>query len=76
MARSAPLGARPGPLPPPRDSSDLVSKSYVCLLVQEKSWQSFIPFDIPFLRNSKIRKKQKLTLGSGLWVNKLVPKLI
>ena len=28
--------------------------------------KSFIPFGIPFLRNSKTRKKQKLALGSRL----------
>ena len=33
-----PPGACPAPLPLPRDSSAMVSKSYVCLLVKEKSW--------------------------------------
>ena len=28
--------------------------------------ESFIPFGIPFLQNSKTRKKQKLALGSRL----------
>ena len=64
------LWAHPPPLWPPRGSSDLHSKSPGCLLVQEKSSQKFYsvwtPFGIPFLRNSKTRKKQKLALGSRL----------
>ena len=62
--------ARPPPLCLHRGSSDLHSKSPRCLLVQEKSSRKFYsvwtPFGIPFLRNSKTRKKQKLALGSRL----------
>jgi len=67
------VGARPPPLWLPCGSSDSHSKSPGCLLVQEKSSRRFYsvwtPFGIPFLRNSKRRKKKKLALGS-----RLVPK--
>ena len=62
--------APPPPLWPPRGSSVLHSKSPGCLMVQEKSSRKFhsvwTPFGIPFLRNSKTRKKQKLALRSRL----------
>ena len=32
------------------------------------------PFDIPFLRNTETR--EKIETGTGLWVNRLVPKII
>ena len=32
------------------------------------------PFDIPFLRNTETR--EKTGTGTGLWVNRLVPKII
>ena len=68
-ARPTPL-ACPPPLWPPRGFPDLHSKSSGCLLVQEKSSIKFhslwTPFGIPFLRNSKTRKKQDLALGSRL----------
>ena len=32
------------------------------------------PFDIPFLRNTETREKTET--GTGLWVNRLVPKII
>ena len=32
------------------------------------------PFDIPFLRNTETR--EKTGIGTGLWVNRLVPKII
>ena len=67
--------ARPPTSWPPCCISDFHSKSPGCLLVQEKSWRKFYsiwtPFGIPFLRNSKTRKKQKLALAS-----RLVPKII
>ena len=51
--------ANPPPLWPPRGSSDLISKSLGCLLVEEKSSRRFYsvwtPFGIPFLRNSKLK---------------------
>ena len=60
----------PPSLWPPRGSSDFICKSPGCLLVQEKSPRRFYSvwttFDIPFLRNSKTRKKQKLALGPRL----------
>ena len=50
-----PPSARPPSLWPPHGSSDLISKSTGCLLVQEKSSRKFYsvwtPFDIPFLRS-------------------------
>ena len=68
--RTLPPWARPPPLWPPRGSSNFHSKSPGCLLVQEKSSRKFYsvwtPFGIPFLQNSKTRKKQKLALGSRL----------
>src|SRR3989337_3750486 len=68
--RALPPWARPPSLWPPRGSSDFISNSPGCLLVQEKSSQRFhsvwTPFGIPFLRNSKTRKKQELALGSRL----------
>ena len=64
------VGARPPSLWPPRGSSDFISKSPGCLLVQEKSSRRFYsvwtPFGIPFLRNSNTRKKQEMALGSRL----------
>ena len=51
--RSAPPRVRPYGLSSPRGSSDFISKSRRCLLVQEKSSRKFYsvwtPFDIPFL---------------------------
>ena len=74
-----PQGAHEGggaPYPPgrallPRGISDFNSKSYGLLSVQEISSQRFhsvwTPFGIPFLRNSKTRKKTETgTLGSRL----------
>ena len=65
-------GTHPPPLSLPRGSSNLISKSPVCLLVQEKSSQRFhsvwTPFGIPSLCNSKIGKNQELALGSRLIV--------
>ena len=70
------VGARPTPWAhppsswPPRGSSDFISKSPGLLLVQEISSRKFhsvwTPFGIPFLRNSKVGKKQKLELGPRL----------
>ena len=55
-------GAHPPSLWPPRGSSDFISKSPGCLLVQEKSSRRFYsvwtPFGIPFLRNSKTGKNR------------------
>ena len=63
-----PPQARPQPLWAPQGSSELHSKSPGCLLVQEKSsrkiYSVWTPFGIPFLRNSK--EKKKLALGSRL----------
>ena len=62
--------ARPPASQPSRCVSDFHSKSPGCLLVQEKSLRRFYsvwtPFGIPFLRNSKTRKKQELAVGSRL----------
>ena len=57
---------------------DLYSKSPGLRLFQERSSRRFrsvwIPFDIPFLRNTEIGKKTKT--GTGPPVNRLVPKII
>ena len=62
--------ARPPASWPPRGVPDFNSKSSGLRLFQEISSRRFhsvwIPFGIPFLRNSKIGKKQKLALG--LWL--------
>ena len=71
-------GARPPSLWMPRGSSDFISKSPGCLLVQEKSSRRFhsvwAPFGIPFLQNSKLGKKIETSIGPS--VNRLVPKII
>ena len=55
-------GARPGGLSPPGRSLDLISKSGMFILVQEKSSRRFYsfwtPFDIPYLQYSKTRKNR------------------
>ena len=72
-------GERPPTLWTPRGISDFKSKSSGLLSVQERSSQRFhsvwIPFGIPFLRNSKIGKKKTET-GTGPPGNRLVPKII
>ena len=35
---------------------------------------NWTPFDFPFLRNTETREKTET--GTGLWVNRLVPKII
>ena len=72
------VGVRPLSSWMPRGFPDLYSKSSGCLLVQEDSSRKFhpiwIPFGIPFLRNPKTR--EKTGTGTGLSVNRLVPKII
>ena len=57
---------------------EVYSKSLGLRLFQKRSSQSFhsiwIPFDIPFLRNTEIGKKTAIC--TGLSVNRLVPKII
>ena len=45
---------------------------HVCL--KNNSPEGFIPFDIPFLQNTEIGKKQQFWVGPP--VNRLVPKII
>ena len=45
-----------------------------CFWSKKDRHEGFIPFGIPFLRNSKIGKKTKT--GTGPPVNRLVPKII
>ena len=63
---------------PPRCFVDLYSKSPRLRLFQKnilvKVCSIWIPFDIPFLRNTKIGKKT--ATGTGPPVNRLVPKII
>ena len=44
-----------------------------CVCSNKDPHEGFIPFDIPFLRNTKIGKK---TICTGPLVNRLVPKII
>ena len=77
-------GARPGGqtrIPaswPPRFFLDVHSKSSGSHLFQKSCSRRFhsvwTPFDIPFLRNTKIGKKT--TIWTGPPVNRLVPKII
>ena len=70
--------ARPPASWPPHGVPGFHSKSPGLLSVQERSSRRFhsvwIPFDIPFLRNTEIGKKTKT--GTGPSVNRLVPKII
>ena len=63
-------GALPPPSWPPRWLLDFHSKSSRSRSFQKSRSRRFhsvwTPFDIPFLRNTKTREKQKLALGSGL----------
>ena len=85
--RGAHEGGRWGRLPPwarlpaswtPRYFLDFHYKSPGLLSVQERSPRRFhsvwIPFGIPFLRNTEIGKKTET--GTGPPVNRLVPKII
>ena len=45
-----------------------------CVCSKNDPREGFIPFDIPFLRNTEIGKKT--TICTGLSVNRLVPKII
>ena len=62
--------ARPPTSWPPRCASDFHSKSPGLRLFQERSSRRFrsvwIPFDIPFLRNTELGKKQQFALGLRL----------
>ena len=68
--RALPCWAHPSSLWPPRGSSDSISKSLGCLLVQEKSSRRFYSiwtsFGSTFPRNSKTGKKQQFALGLRL----------
>ena len=63
---------------PPRSLSDFNSKSPGSRSFQKSRSRRFhsvwTPFDIPFLRNTETREKTET--GTGLWVNRLVPKII
>ena len=65
--RTYPPWARPPASWPPHGVPDFNSKSSGLLLVQERSSRRFhsvwIPFDIPFLRNNEIGKKQQFAVG-------------
>ena len=62
----------------PRLLLDLHSKSSRSRSFQKSRSRRFhsvwTPFDIPFLRNTETREKTET--GTGLWVNRLVPKII
>ena len=63
---------------PPRSFLDFNSKSPGSRSFQKSRSRRFhsvwTPFDIPFLRNTETRRKTET--GTGLWVNRLVPKII
>jgi len=73
-----PPWARPPASWPPCGVPDFNSKSCGLLSVQERSPRRFhsvwIPFDIPFMWNTKIGKKNKTGIGPPF--NRLVPKII
>ena len=73
-----PRGARPPPSWPHRGFLDGGSKSPGSYLMRKSRFRRFnsvwTPFDIPFLRNSEIGKKQQFWVGPP--VNRLVPKII
>ena len=70
--------ARPPTSWPPVDWLDVGSKSHELYSVRKSRSRRFhsvwTPFDIPFLRNSEIGKKQQFWVGPP--VNRLVPKII
>ena len=69
---------RPGcaSLPRGRLVASLTSTSSLldCVCSRNDPREGFIPFDIPFLRNTEIGKKT--TICTGPSVNRLVPKII
>ena len=71
-------GARPPPSWAPRGPYFVVLKSTVRDFLQKYLSRRFhsvwTPFDIPFLQNPETGKKQQS--GMGLWVSRLVPKII
>ena len=71
-------GARPPPSWAPRGPYSVVLKSPVRDFLQKYLSRRFHSvwtlFDIPFLQNPEIGKKQQS--GLGLWVSRLVPKMI
>src|SRR3954465_5398897 len=72
------LGGRPPPLWAPPSFLDGGSKSPGSYSVRKSRSRRFhsiwTPFDIPFLRNTEIGKKQQI--WAGPLVNRLVPKVI
>ena len=56
--------ARPPPFPPPRGSTDLISKYPGCLLVQEKSSRRF--YSVWYSFSAKLKNKEKIETGTGL----------
>ena len=69
-----PPRACPGHSWPPRLLLDVHSKSPGLRLFKNNSTEGFIPFDIPFPRNTEIGKKTAICIGPS--VNRLVPKII
>src|SRR3954470_21526021 len=76
--RARPGGGAPPTSCPPPFFLDVGSKSPGSYSVRKSRSRSFhsvwTPFDIPFLRNSEIGKKQQFWVGPP--VNRLVPKII
>ena len=77
--RARPGGwARPLPRDLLADPSTCTPSLPSCFLSKNNFSRRFhsvsTPFDIPFLRNTETR--EKTGTGTGLWVNRLVPKII
>ena len=71
-------GARPPPSRAGPPSPDLVPKiperDFLQKYLSRRFHSVWTPFDIPFLQNPEIGKKEQSRLG--LWVSRLVPKMI
>ena len=71
-------GARPPPSRAGPLSSDFVltfpERDFLQKYLSRRFHSVWTPFDIPFLQNPKTGKKQQS--GLGLWVSRLVPKMI
>ena len=75
-AGGAPRGGVPSTLvTSPETSWSRVQVSWILFVPKitfPKVYSVWTPFDIPFLRNTETREKTET--GTGLWVNRLVPK--
>ena len=71
------LQACPGGLCSPRSTPEVLLRPTGCLLVQKKSTKSFDAFGLRLvLISCDVKNMQKIAIGTGLYVNRLVPKMI